>query len=369
MGWNCSVCLNGDLASPTHQQTSPRPVSPVPPPPAPPTNKFTCCGFISTSPFAPPLLNTYPLSAFTLPSTPPPPTSTQPTNNSPPHPQRTPHPPQNLRILQWNAGGLSPSRRAELIAFLSNNQYDLILLQETHLSATKKFQVPEHSTLRTDRTFGRQGPVSSGDHNTGGGVLTLIHSDLAFSPVSVSSLSSQDPYSDYICVKVLFSNHSPLQFLNLYSPPIRSTSSDSRTRTFSTDILPNSPDTFILGDFNAHHSTWDSLVPPNPPENDLFLWITSSGLEILNNPAFPTFLHHSTGSRSFPDISLAPASLAPHCEWCTLPGLGSDHLLIEIVPLSSTHPNTRPPDSTTKRPVGMFTNHILLSISPLLMLT
>ena len=114
------------------------------------------------------------------------------------------------------------------------------LLQETHLSSTRKFQIPGYYTLRTDRTFGRQGPVSSGTHNTGGGVLTLIHSDLAFSPVFVSSLSSQDPYSDYICVKVLFSNHSPLQFLNLYSPPIRNSPSDSRTRTFYPDILPNS---------------------------------------------------------------------------------------------------------------------------------
>ena len=37
-------------------------------------------------------------------------------------------------------------------------------------------------------------------------------------------------------------------------------------------------------------------------------------------------------------------SLAPHCEWRTLPGLGSDHLPIEIVlPLSPVrHPNTRP---------------------------
>ena len=176
-------------------------------------------------------------------------------------------------------GGDSPSRRAELIAFLSSNQYDLIRLQETHLSATKKFQIPGYSTLRTDRTFGRQGPVSSGAYNTGGGALTLIHSDLAFSPVSVSSLSSQDPYSDYICVEVLFSNHSPLQFLNLYSPPIGSTPSDSRTRIFSPDILPNSPDTFIFGDFNAHHPTWDRLIPPNPPENDLFRCITSSGLK------------------------------------------------------------------------------------------
>ena len=199
-------------------------------------------GFISTSP----LLNTYPPSAFTQPLSPPPPTSSQPIHNAPPHPQRNPRLSHNLRILQWNAGGLSSSRRAELIAFLSGNQYDLIFLQETQLSATKKFQIPGYYTLRTYRTFGRQGPVYSGTHNIGGGVLTLIHSDLAFSPVSVSSLSSQEPYSDYTCVKVLLSNHSHLQFLNLYSPPIRSTPSDSRTRTFYPDILPNSPGTLSL---------------------------------------------------------------------------------------------------------------------------
>ena len=352
MGWNCPACLNGDLASPTHKQASPRLVSPAPSPPTPPP--LTCSVLMDSSlplPSHPPLLNTYPPSAFTLPLSPPPPTSSQPIHNSQPHPQRNPRLSHNLRTLQWNAGGLSSSRRAELIAFLSGNQFDLIFLQEIHLSATKKFQIPGYYTLRTDRTFGRQGLVSSGTHNTGGGVLTLIHSDLAFSPVSVSSLSSQDPYSDYTCVKVLLSNHSPLQFLNLYSPPIRSTPSDSRSRTFYPDILPNSPDTFILGDFNVHHPTWDRLIPPNPLGNDLFRWITSSGLEILNDPASPTLLHHSTGSRSSPDISLAPASLAPHCEWRTLPGLGSDHLPIEIVLSLSPvrHPNTRPPKFNYKK--------------------
>ena len=34
--WNCPACLNEDLASPTHQQASPRPVSPTPRPPTPP---------------------------------------------------------------------------------------------------------------------------------------------------------------------------------------------------------------------------------------------------------------------------------------------------------------------------------------------
>ena len=191
--------------------------------------RYDAC--VPSTPSHTPLRNAYPPSVFTLPLSPPTTSSSQPIHNSPPHPQTNSRLSHNLRILQWNAGGLSSSHRAELIAFLSGNQYDLIFLQETHLSATKKFQIPGYYTLRTDRTFGRQSPVSSGTHNTGGGVLTLIHSDLAFSPVSVSSLSSQDPYSDYTCVKVLLSNHSPLQFLNLYSPPIRSTP-NSRTRTF-----------------------------------------------------------------------------------------------------------------------------------------
>ena len=176
---------------------------------------------------------------------------------------------------------------------------------------------------------------------------TLIWLSLLFlSPLCLPRTATQTTP-----VKVLLSNHFPLQFLNLYSPPIRNTPSDSRTRTFYPDILPNSPDTFILGDFNAHHPTWDRLIPPNPLGNDLFRWITSSGLEILNDPASPTLLHHSTGSRSSPDISLAPVSLAPHCEWRTLPGLGSDHLPIEIVlPLSPVrHPNTRPPKFNYKK--------------------
>ena len=161
MGWNCPACLNGDLASPNHQQASPRPVSPAPPtnqlhPPASPTHQQPSPGPVSSAPpppppltFSdlmdsslllpshPPLLNTYPPSAFTLPLSPP--TSAQPIHNSPPHPPSNPHLSHNLRILQWNAGSLSSSCRAKLFAFLSGNQYDLIFLQETHLSAIKRF--------------------------------------------------------------------------------------------------------------------------------------------------------------------------------------------------------------------------------------
>ena len=244
----------------------------------------------------------------------------------------------------------SSCSRAELIAFLPGNHYDLHLLQETHLSSTKKFQIPGYYTLRTDRTFGRQGPVSSGSHNTGGGVLTLIHSDLAFSPVSVSSLSSQDPYSDYTCVKVLLSNHSPLQFLNLYSPPIRNSPSDSRTGTFYPDILPNSPDTFILGDFNAHYPSWDRLIPLTRSEMTCFAGslppVGNSERPRLSHapspfhwePFFPWYLVSSCVSRSPLWVAHSPWPwLGPSPHWNCPP----------LFPVRQ--PNTRPPKFNYKK--------------------
>ena len=109
MGWNYHACRNGDLASPTHQQASLRSIFPALPPPTPPHQHVQLKWIhLYLSPHTLLSFNTYPLSAFTLPFTPPPPASTQPIYNSLPHPQQTQCLPQNLRILQWNAGGLSP---------------------------------------------------------------------------------------------------------------------------------------------------------------------------------------------------------------------------------------------------------------------
>ena len=72
MGWNCPACLNGVLVSPTHRPASPRLVSPALPPP-PPT-PLACSDLMDSSlplPSHPPLLNTCPPSAFTLPASSP----------------------------------------------------------------------------------------------------------------------------------------------------------------------------------------------------------------------------------------------------------------------------------------------------------
>ena len=131
-----------------------------------------------------------------------------------------------------------------------------------------------------------------------------------------------------------------MSFLNVYAPPIRSSPTDGRTDSFS----PSSRNLFILGDFNCHHPFWDSRVTSDPHGEEVFDWVISSDLLPLNDPDTPTLLHRSFGSRSFPDTSFAPSTLALSCSWEVLQDLGSDHLPILLsVPLSPVfRPNERP---------------------------
>ena len=131
----------------------------------------------------------------------------------------------------------------------------------------------------------------------------------------------------------------------MYAPPIRSSPTDGRTDSFSPSILPSSRNLFILGDFNCHHPLWDSRGTSDPRGEEVFDWVISSDLLPLNDPDTPTLLHRSSGSRSSPDISFAPSTLAFSCSWEVLQDLGSDHLPILLsIPLSPVfHPNERPP--------------------------
>ena len=136
-----------------------------------------------------------------------------------------------------------------------------------------------------------------------------------------------------------------MSFLNVYTPPIRSSPTDGRTDSFSPSILPSSRYLFILGGFNCHHPLWNARGTSDPRGKEVFDWVISSDLLPLNDSDTPTLLHCSSGSRSSPDISFAPSTLAFSCSWEMLHDLGSDHLPILLsIPLSSVfRPNERPP--------------------------
>ena len=225
----------------------------------------------------------------------------------------------------------------------SHNQYDLIFMQESHLSSDSTFRIPGYKTLQKNRFMTRRGTTNS-TGNLGGGVLILVKNGLSYTSLSTQSLSSLDPSSDYLAIAVKIKGAAPIHLFNVYVPPIRSSSSDSRPKSFS-PFLPSSPTTYIFGDFNSHHSSWDSHSPEDHSGKDLFDWLLSSDLLPLNNPEHHTLLHCATGNRSSPDLSLVPARLASKCTWQTLPDLGSDHLPISITIPTSPIINSfhRPP--------------------------
>ena len=180
-------------------------------------------------------------------------------------------------------------------------------------------------------------------------MLTLVRDGLAHSSWPLRDLSSSDPTSDFLGIKVHLRTCT-LSLLNLYVPPFRS-SSVSRSRAFNPSLLPSSPATFIFGDLNAHHPSWDSQGHSDSLGSEVYSWLLSSNLEVLNDPHASTLLHAPSGSRTSPDLSLAPSALAPRCVWSVLPDLGSDHLPLSIrIPLSTDFaPNERRPSFNFKK--------------------
>ena len=133
-------------------------------------------------------------------------------------PPASSRPPESLRVLQWNAGGLR-ARSIELLHFLSSCPVDLICIQESNLNSSSSFRIPGFSALHSDRTHSRSGILSSDATHASSGIVIFVRQGLSFSELSTSSLSSLDPYSDYVGVNISLNNSSSVSFLNVYAPP------------------------------------------------------------------------------------------------------------------------------------------------------
>ena len=123
----------------------------------------------------------------------------------------------------------------------------------------------------------RRGTTNS-TGNLGGGVLILVKNGLSYTSLSTKSLSSLDPSSDYLAIAVKIKGAAPIHLFNVYVPPIRSSSSDSRPKSFSPFLLPSSPTTYIFGDFNSHHSSW---TPTHRKTNQAKVCLIGSSLLIF----------------------------------------------------------------------------------------
>ena len=164
----------------------------------------------------PRLQTSYPPSAHSIsPSSAPSPPSLA--LGRPSMPPASSPPPDSLRVLQWNAGGLR-ARSTELLHFLSSHPVDLICIQESNLNSSSSFRIPGFSALRFDRTHSRSGIFSPDATHASGSVVIFVRQGLSFSELSTTSLSSLDPYSNYVGVNISLNNSSSVSFLNVYAP-------------------------------------------------------------------------------------------------------------------------------------------------------
>ena len=115
------------------------------------------------------------------------------------------------------------------------------MIQESKLSPKSKNPcIQNYTTLRKDRSHGQEG-----------GLMIFIHRSLTFSKQPSSPESLSDPHLEELSIKAELGN-TKLITSNVYIPPA------SNGHHSLIEHLLTTPDTLILGDFNAHHPSWYS---------------------------------------------------------------------------------------------------------------
>ena len=117
------------------------------------------------------------------------------------------------------------------------------MIQESKLTLKSRTpNIQKFTTVRKDRHEGQ-----------GGGLLTLIHKSINFSrrPDTLADLHLEE-----VTITAKLGN-TDLIITNVYIPPASSCTGGYNP---SLDHLMMTTDTLILGDFNAHHSSWYSQV-------------------------------------------------------------------------------------------------------------
>ena len=183
---------------------------------------------------------------------------------------------------------------------------NLVCIQESNLNLPSSFRISGYSSILSDCSHSWSGILSPNDPHAGDDVIIFVRQDLSFPKLSTFSLALLDPYSNCVGVNVSLNNSFWLSFLKLYALPICSSSTENKTDSFSPFVFPSFRNLFILGDFNCHHSLWDSKGTSDPRGEEVFDWFISSDLLFVNHPDSPTFLRRSSS-----DLSFAPSSLAP----------------------------------------------------------
>ena len=232
-----------------------------------------------------------------------------------PGPDSTPTPTNCLRLMQWNANGIS-GKITELLTFLHSNNVNFAAIQETKLTnKSKPLKMPGWAAVR----LGRQ-------KNKGGGLLIMIMETFPFVNNTAALPQSADPHLEQQGISVTILNRQQLHIHNIYIPP-RSSCSAGHNASIA-HLLCSNEMSLIVGDINAQLSRWDTNKNEDGRGEQLADDIDAADCTILNDNEATRL--PSNGRSTSPDTSLASNDIALLTDWSVSTSLASDHLPILI---------------------------------------
>ena len=130
------------------------------------------------------------------------------------------------------------NKEVEISLFLQENDFDILILNETWLKNNFKLDIPNYSIARRDRPS-RQG----------GGVAVLVLNDIKFDIIDTCSNINANNEAITICLK---DTENQLSILTIYIPPA------SAINTLLLQNIKNSADNIIItGDLNVKHTDFN----------------------------------------------------------------------------------------------------------------
>ena len=221
-----------------------------------------------------------------------------------------------LHCLQFNACSISKNL-VEIKSRIFEESPDLILVQEDWImSDTVSFSIPGYTWIHKARSQARQ---ANGTLNSGGGVSILVRCNNFLKAEFLPDVDlSPDTTTESIRLRLHWTNPgglSVLDIINVYKPPISSSSKDIRVDNFDptsfdlavNDVAARFDDSFatagtavlFAGDFNAHHSLWDYQSKADKHGRALAKFFESDFT--IANDGNPTY--HAKESKSAIDIT------------------------------------------------------------------
>lgn len=224
---------------------------------------------------------------------------------------------QIIFAIQWNINGFY-SRLNFIQLLLSEVKPIALCLQETRLKPEQKPKVKNYTGYFKSRTIQT---IASG------GVAIFVKDEYKSAELPLQT------NLEAIAVTIWYP--SSITICNVYIPPDKKI--DSIDIQNLIEQVPNPH--IILGDFNAHSTTWGSPKTTRRGKilEETFLTTNS----VLINTGLPTHFNSNNGSFSHIDLTLTDQKTAPLIEWDTMESLyDSDHFPIKINLLSLMKQNT-----------------------------